>query len=118
MTRISTTDLFEQFEEEIDRQHYEVLNKDTMTVEVGRYATGTSEPKNPHTGDEIYYIISGSGMARAGDETYSVEAGDVVFVEAGLEHDFFNIDEEITTLIVLAGKEEPGAYTMREQSEE
>jgi mannose-1-phosphate guanylyltransferase len=118
MTRISTTDLFERFEAELDRQHYEVLNEDSMTVEVGRYATGTAEPKNPHTGDEIYYLIAGSGMARVGDETYPVEAGDVVFVEAGLEHDFFDIEEEITTLIVLAGTEEPGAYTMREQPED
>ncbi len=118
MTRFSTNDLFERFDEETDRQHFEVVNKDSMTVEVGRYASGTSEPKNPHTGDEIYYVISGAGMARVGDETYAVQAGDVVFVEAGLEHDFFNIEEEITVLIVLAGKEEPGAYTMREETEE
>ncbi|MBS3761499.1 MAG: cupin domain-containing protein, partial [Halodesulfurarchaeum sp.] len=89
MTRISTTDLFAQFEDATDRQHYEVLDEEAMTVEVARYATGTSEPKNPHTGDEIYYIISGSGMARVGDETYPVEAGDVVYVESGLEHDIF-----------------------------
>lgn len=118
MTRFSTNELFGRFDEETDRQHYEVLDEDSMTVEVGRYATGTSEPKNPHTGDEIYYIISGSGMARVGDETYPVEAGDVVYVESGLEHDFFNIDDEITVLIVLAGTEEPGAYTMREATEE
>ncbi|MBS3759891.1 cupin domain-containing protein [Halodesulfurarchaeum sp.] len=118
MTRISTTELFARLDDETDRQHDEVLDEESMTVEVGRYASGTSEPKNPHTGDEIYYIISGSGMARVGDETYPVEAGDVVYVESGLEHDIFNIDEEITVLIVLAGTEEPGAYTMREQTEE
>lgn len=118
MTRFSTKELFARFDDETDRQHYEVLDEESMTVEVGRYATGTSEPKNPHTGDEIYYLISGSGMARVGDETYPVEAGDVVYVESGLEHDFFNIEEEITVLIVLAGREEPGAYTMREETEE
>ncbi|MFB6132810.1 MAG: cupin domain-containing protein [Halanaeroarchaeum sp.] len=118
MTRISTTELIERFEAETDRQHFEVLDEESMTVEVGRYAEGTSEPKNPHTGDEIYYIISGSGMARVGDETYPVEAGDVVYVESGLEHDIFDIDEEITTLIVLAGKEEPAGYSVREETEE
>ncbi|AKH97641.1 cupin domain-containing protein [Halanaeroarchaeum sulfurireducens] len=117
MTRISTTELFERFDEETDRQHFEVLDEESMTVEVARYAAGTAEPKNPHTGDEIYYIISGSGMARAGDETYSVEAGDVVYVESGLEHDIFNIEEDITALLVLAG-ENPAEYTMREESEE
>jgi len=118
MTRISTAELFEKLDENADRDHFEVLNEETMTVEVGRYSASTSAPKNPHTGDEIYYVISGSGMARVGNETYSVEAGDVVYVEAGLEHDFFNIEEDITVLIVLAGKSEPAAYTMREETQE
>ena len=118
MTRKSTAELFDELAERPERTHFEVLDEESMTVEVGRYATGTSEPKNPHTGDEIYYVIDGAGMARVGDETYEVEPGDVVYVESGLEHDFFNIDEELRVLIVLAGKAEPGAYTMREESEE
>jgi len=118
MTRISTSERFDKLDESEDRQHFEVLNEETMTVEVGRYKAGTSEPKNPHTGDEIYYVIEGSGMARVGDDTYSISAGDVVYVESGNEHDFFNIEEEMKVLIVLAGKEEPAAYTMREESGE
>ncbi|MFW6383816.1 MAG: cupin domain-containing protein [Halodesulfurarchaeum sp.] len=118
MSRISTTDLFETLDASEDRQHFEVLNEETMTVEVGRYKEGTSEPKNPHTGDEIYYVIEGSGMARVGDDTFGVSAGDVVHVEAGNEHDFFNIEETMRVLIVLAGKEEPAAYSMREEPQE
>ena len=118
MTRISTVELFEELEANAERDHFEVLDEETMTVEVGRYSASTAAPKNPHTGDEIYYVISGSGMARVGEETYPVEAGDVVYVEAGLEHDFFNIEEDITVLIVLAGSSEPAAYTMREEGTE
>jgi mannose-1-phosphate guanylyltransferase len=116
MTRISTTELLEELEEKTERSHIEVLNEDSMTVELGNYSSLKAAPKNPHTGDEIYYIISGTAMARVEDETYSVEAGDIVFVEAGLEHDFFNIDEDLITLIVLAGSSDPGAYSMREES--
>ena len=118
MTRFSTTELFERLDEEADRDHFEVLKEESMTVEVGRYSASKSAPKNPHTGDEINYIISGSGMARVEDETYPVEPGDVVFVKEGLEHDFFNIEEDITTLIVLAGSPDPAAYSMREETDE
>mgnify|MGYP006291958533 FL=1 len=118
MSRIPTTEMFEQLDENADRDHLEVLKEESMTVEVGRYSASKSAPKNPHTGDEIYYIISGSGMARVEDETYPVEPGDVVFVEAGLEHDFFNIEEDIRALIVLAGSPDPAAYSMREESDE
>ncbi|MFB6112808.1 MAG: cupin domain-containing protein [Halodesulfurarchaeum sp.] len=113
MTHVSTTELLDRLERE-DRVHLDVLDEESMTVEIGRYTEGNSEPKNPHTGDEIYYIVSGSGKARVGDDTYDVSTGDVVFVEEGLEHDFFDITEDITTLIVLAGSSDPAGYAMRE----
>lgn len=116
MTHISTGELIERLERE-GRTHIEVLNEDAITVEIGRYPSTEAEPKNPHTGDEIYYVVSGSGMARVEDETYSVESGDVVYVEEGLEHDFFDIDEDLTVLVVLAGSTDPAAYSMREDSD-
>ncbi|MFO7926498.1 MAG: cupin domain-containing protein [Halobacteriota archaeon] len=111
MTHVSTGELITELENE-DIQHAEVLDKESVFIEIGRYPT--SSPKNPHTEDEIYYIISGSGMIRVGDETYEVEAGDVVFVDQGIEHDFFNIDEEITALTIFVGSDNPSSYSIRE----
>ncbi|MEF8900390.1 MAG: cupin domain-containing protein [Halovenus sp.] len=99
---------------EEDAQFAEVLDEESVAVEIGRYPT--SSPKNPHTEDELYYIISGSGMIRVGDETYDIETGDVVFVEQGLEHDFFNVDEEITALTIFVGSDNPSSYSIRETS--
>ncbi|MFB6086255.1 MAG: cupin domain-containing protein [Halodesulfurarchaeum sp.] len=117
MTRIRTEDLFERLDTAANYDHQEVLDEESMTVEIGRYSASTSAPKNPHTGDEIYYVMSGTGMARVGDETYPVEPGDVVYVESGLEHDFFDIEEDLRVLIVLAGANEPASYAMREETE-
>jgi mannose-1-phosphate guanylyltransferase len=111
MTHVSTESLIRELEAE-DEQFAEVLATESVTVEIGRYPT--SSPKNPHTEDEIYYIISGSGMIRVGDETYDVGAGDVVFVEQGLEHDFFDIDEAITALTIFVGSADPSSYSIRE----
>lgn len=111
MTHVSTEELLADLRDE-DRQFAEVLSKESVTLEVGIYPD--SSPKNPHVEDEIYYIISGSGMIRVGDETYDVGAGDVVFVESGLEHDFFNIDEKITALTIFVGSESPSSYSIRE----
>ncbi len=112
MTHVSTQELIEELEDE-DAQFAEVLTGPSVTIEVGKYPT--SAPKNPHTEDEMYYIISGSGMIRVGDETYNVEAGDVVFVERGIEHDFFNIDEQITALTIFVGSDTPSSYSIREE---
>jgi mannose-6-phosphate isomerase-like protein (cupin superfamily) len=111
MTHVSTEEVITELKEE-DAQVAEVFSKESVTVEIGKYPT--SSPKNPHTENEVYYIISGSGMIRVGDKTYSIESGDVIFVEQGLEHDFFNIDEEITALIIFVGSDSPSSYSLRE----
>ncbi len=111
MTLVSTEELITEIEEE-DGQFAEVFHTESVTIEIGKYPTAS--PKNPHTEDEIYYIVSGSGMIRVGDETHDVEAGDLVFVEQGLEHDFFNIDEEITALTIFVGSDDPSSYSIRD----
>ncbi|QZA88434.1 cupin domain-containing protein [Salinarchaeum sp. IM2453] len=97
-----------------EREHEVIVDRDSMTVEIGKYPGDTTELRNPHTEDEIYYIIEGEGKIRVGDTVHDVKAGDMVFVERGTEHDFFDIREPITTLIVLAGKEEHSSYAIRD----
>ncbi len=112
MTHVSTTELLESLDGK-DDEAIEVLDEESMTVEMARYSAGEAAPKNPHTEDELYYVISGSAKVRAGDSVHSVEAGDTVFVEQGLEHDFFDINEELVTLIIFAGSENPASYSIR-----
>ena len=103
MSHVSTTELVEQLGEG-DESYLEVLSEESMSVELARFPN--AEPKTPHKEDELYFVLSGSGMVHVGEETYAVEEGDAIYVEQGLEHDFFDIDEEITALIVFASAEE------------
>ncbi|MEF8783827.1 MAG: cupin domain-containing protein [Haloarculaceae archaeon] len=98
MTHSSTTELVEQLRSG-DNNYIEVLSEESMSVELAHYPNPA--PKHPHKEDELYYLISGSGMAQVGDETYAVSDGDVVYVEKGVEHDFFDIEDEITALVVF-----------------
>jgi mannose-1-phosphate guanylyltransferase len=103
MTHVSTTELIEQLEQE-HTNYVEVLSEDSLSVELARYPN--PEPKTPHKTDELYFIISGSGMVYVGNERYAVDEGDVVYVEQGVEHDFFDIDDEITALVVFGRSED------------
>lgn len=103
MSHVSTTELVEQLKQG-DKHYAEVLSEDSVSVELGRYPN--PEPKHPHKEDELYFIISGSGKAAVGSETYPIEEGDVVYVEQGVEHDFFDIEDEITALIIFTGSED------------
>lgn len=98
MSHFSTTELLDQLERD-DRNYLEVLSEDSLSVEIARYPN--PEPKTPHKSDELYVVLSGSGMVRVGNERYAVAEGDVVYVQKGLEHDFFDIEEEVTALVVF-----------------
>ncbi len=103
MSHVSTSELARQLEQG-DKNYAEVLSEESMRVELARYPNPA--PKHPHKEDELYVIIAGSGMVHVGSETYAVTEGDVVFVEQGVEHDFFDIEDEITALVVFTGSQE------------
>lgn len=103
MSHVSTADLADQLKAN-DKHYLEVMTEESMSVELAHYPN--PEAKHPHKEDELYYVISGSGMAQVGDETFTIDEGDVVFVEQGVEHDFFDIEDELITLIVFAGSQD------------
>ncbi|ELY57698.1 cupin domain-containing protein [Natronolimnohabitans innermongolicus] len=116
MTHVPITELLEELEA-TDAHHREALETESMTVEVGRYPSASAAPKNPHNEDELYYVLSGRGKLRVGDETHDIEGGDLVYVEPEMEHDFFAIEEEITVLIVFGSAVDPTSYGIRESAE-
>ncbi|ARS91623.1 cupin domain-containing protein [Natrarchaeobaculum aegyptiacum] len=117
MTHVSIPDLLEELEA-AGGNHRTVLETESMTVEVGHYPSESAAPKNPHNEDELYYVLSGTGKLRVGDETYDIESGDLVHVEPELEHDFFAIEDAITVLIVFGSAVDPTSYGIRESPEE
>ncbi len=70
---------------------------------------GGVDPQQPHTEDEVYYVISGRAQMVVGADSFGVETGSVVYVGAGVEHRFFDIVEEVSVLVFFA----PAEYTQR-----
>lgn len=101
MEPIPIDDVIKRLDEE-DELFIEFLRRDSMSLELYRLEAGATDPQDPHTEDEVYYIVSGSASIRIGDDAHKVEDGDVVFVEREVEHYFFDIEEELVTLIFFA----------------
>ncbi len=53
--------------------------------------------------EEIYYVVSGSGLMTVGDETRKVNAGDAVYVPPGHRHTLKNTGSEPIKLILVCG---------------
>lgn len=76
-----------------------------MSAGVYVLSAGTPDPQKPHSEGEIYYVVRGKAKMLIGAEERSVGEGSVIYVEAGLEHRFFDIEEELVVLVIFAPAE-------------
>jgi mannose-6-phosphate isomerase-like protein (cupin superfamily) len=81
----------------------ELLKHGTLTVEL--YAPHRTDPQHPHTRDEVYVVVSGTGRFLRGDEQVVFERGDVLFVAAGEVHRFVDFSQDFVAWVFFYGPE-------------
>jgi mannose-6-phosphate isomerase-like protein (cupin superfamily) len=82
--------------------YIDFLSSDKLSVGLAVWPAGVTDRQTPHTEDEVYYVIRGRGAIRVGDEDRGVRSGSLVFVSAGVEHRFHDIEEELRVLVFWA----------------
>jgi mannose-6-phosphate isomerase-like protein (cupin superfamily) len=85
--------------------YQEFIRVPMLSVGVYVLAAGGIDPQKPHREDEIYYVVRGRARMRVGSEEQVVKAGSVVFVGGKVEHQFFDISEELELLVFFAPSE-------------
>lgn len=81
----------------------ELFSNSDVTVEI--YKPVKEDLQQPHSRDEIYIIISGSGRFFNAGKTMPVVAGDFLFVPAFAEHRFFDFSDDFCTWVIFTGQE-------------
>ena len=87
------------------RAYLEFLSVPDLSIGLYVLAPGQPDLQQPHTEDEVYYVISGRGRITVGDEVRDVRAGSIVFVEATVPHRFHDITEELNLLVAFGPAE-------------
>lgn len=88
------------------RQAYlEFLRVPSLSAGLYMLAAGALDTQEPHTEDEVYYVISGRGSIQVASESRPVEAGTLVYVKANVEHRFHTITEDLRILVFFAPAE-------------
>ena len=77
------------------------MEHDSMSVEI--YRPVKADLQKPHQQDELYVIISGSGEFLNDKVRSNFQAGDVLFVPAGIEHRFENFTKDFATWVIFYG---------------
>ena len=89
--------------------YLEFLTASTMSAGLYELTAGSTDPQQPHTEDEIYYVLDGRGRICIGDDDMDVIQGSVIFVAAGQQHRFHSITEDLRLLVVFAPARGTGA---------
>ena len=92
---------------DLQRHDLNTPGREVVQVRVD-FDPGYVSPKHTHPGEEIIYVIEGTLEYDIGGKVSKVEAGDVLFVPAGIVHQAKNIGTtngaELATYIVEKGK--------------
>ncbi len=89
-----------------DKLYFEFLRVPAMSAGVYVLPKGGVDPQKPHREDEMYYVVRGRARMKISSEQGEVRAGSVIFVEAELDHRFYDIQEELEVLIFFAPAEQ------------
>ncbi|ESA33479.1 cupin [Leptolyngbya sp. Heron Island J] len=79
----------------------ELLRHGSLTVEF--YQPRLVDKQQPHSRDEIYVVVSGTGEFINGTCRQRFEPGEVLFVPAGVEYRFENFSEDFATWVFFYG---------------
>jgi mannose-6-phosphate isomerase-like protein (cupin superfamily) len=85
--------------------YHEFLRVDSMSAGLYVLRAREDDPQTPHNQDELYYVVSGRGRFRTGGHDRPVGPGSILFVEAGAEHRFHSITQDLSVLVVFAPPE-------------
>jgi mannose-6-phosphate isomerase-like protein (cupin superfamily) len=67
------------------------------------YAPRRHDPQQPHTRDEVYVVIAGTGIFVDGDVRRPFAVGDFLFVPAGCVHRFEQFSDDFATWVFFYG---------------
>lgn len=89
--------------------YIDFLASEKLSVGLAVWPAGSIDRQRPHQEDEVYYVISGLGVIRVAGEDRPVKSGSLIFVAAGVEHRFHDIEEDLRVLVFWAPPHLKGA---------
>jgi mannose-6-phosphate isomerase-like protein (cupin superfamily) len=80
-----------------------IFEHGSLLVEI--YAPRGVDPQQPHSRDELYIVVSGSGEFVCGESRESFVPGDILFAAARAIHRFENFTEDLVVWVMFYGPE-------------
>ena len=91
--------------EAMDSGWKEFMRVESMSAGVYRLRAGERDLQKPHGEDEVYFVTKGRARFAAGENVQEVAKGSIIYVEAGRDHGFIDIVEDIEALVIFTPPE-------------
>src|SRR5262245_34373485 len=82
--------------------YVDVLDAGSLSLGLAVWPAGSRDTQQPHTEDEVYYVVEGRATITVAGERRQVGPGSIVFVGIGVEHHFHDIEEDLKVLVFWA----------------
>ena len=101
--RLTPDNMARRIPDEAGNRFHVGLERGQLQVEF--YIPHGADLQQLHSRDECYVVIRGSGRFQMGAEVVPFNAGDFLFVPAGMEHRFLDFGDDLATWVIFYGPE-------------
>ena len=99
--KVTVEEALERLQAHEGKTFLQLFRHGTMSVEI--YQPKGQDFQQPHLQDEIYVVISGSGIFQHGSEECAFQPGDLLFAPAGVEHRFTDFTDDFKVWVIFYG---------------
>jgi carbonic anhydrase len=89
----------------MDQPWMEFLRVPSLSMGVYHLKAGQLDRQQPHSEDEVYYVLGGRAAFQAGQEERPVGPGTLIFVKRAVKHRFYDVTEDLTVLVFFTPPE-------------
>ena len=83
-------------------EYLEFLNVPALNCGIYYLPAGSRDMQAPHDDDEVYVVLDGRARMQLDDAQRDVGPGSLLYVGATTAHSFFEIEEDMTLLVIFA----------------
>jgi mannose-6-phosphate isomerase-like protein (cupin superfamily) len=83
----------------------EFLRTSSLSMGLYELAAGSVDRQQPHSEDEVYYVVAGDAQIEVDGEDRAVGPGSLIFVAARVPHRFHTIRQDLQVLVFFAPPE-------------
>jgi quercetin dioxygenase-like cupin family protein len=106
MDIIQIVEIVDDLVQRKDPHYKEFLRKQSMSAGIYALPKGSRDEQEPHSEDELYFVIKGKAQIEVDGKSQPVHYGSAIFVAAGVPHRFKAIEQDLVTLVVFCPAEE------------